>query len=381
MLLTRHKLTIALVIASAYSAGIWAEEVPKTSDTVAINLANIIAADESGSSRVNLNAELPVPLISTTEPALLTVLAPIAIDTQNASIPEQTSIISIEPAPKDATPLLKTASSLGNPQKDLWARIRVGFSLSDLDTRLVEENINWYASRPEYMARMLERSKRYLFYIVEAVEQRGMPTEIALLPMVESAFNPKAYSSAHAAGLWQFMPSTGRRYGLQQNWWVDNRRDVISATNADLSAMIKAGSFREDLLYRLNVIQLNLPPLAERPDDILPLAYFFLESGKTLDLSAQTVLLRHTWPGNVRELKNVMQRACLLSSGEAIKASDLGLPDALITGFTSEAELDRDSIEQALAKSNGVIAQAAAQLGLSRQALYRRMDRLGISRT
>jgi transcriptional regulator of acetoin/glycerol metabolism len=129
------------------------------------------------------------------------------------------------------------------------------------------------------------------------------------------------------------------------------------------------------------VIQLNLPSLAERPDDILPLAYFFLESGKTLDLSAQTVLLRHTWPGNVRELKNVMQRACLLSSGEAIKASDLGLPDALITGFTSEAELDRDSIEQALAKANGVIAQAAAQLGLSRQALYRRMDRLGISRT
>ena len=234
MLLTRHKLTIALVIASSYSAGIWAEEVPKTSDTVANNLATIIAADENGSSRVNLNTELPAPLISTTEPALLTVLAPVAIDTQNANIPEQTSIISIEPAPKDATPLLKTASSLGNPQKDLWARIRVGFSLSDLDTRLVEENINWYASRPEYMARMLERSKRYLFYIVEAVEQRGMPTEIALLPMVESAFNPKAYSSAHAAGLWQFMPSTGRRYGLQQNWWVDNRRDVISATNAAL---------------------------------------------------------------------------------------------------------------------------------------------------
>jgi DNA-binding NtrC family response regulator len=162
---------------------------------------------------------------------------------------------------------------------------------------------------------------------------------------------------------------------------------VISATNADLAAMIKAGSFREDLFYRLNVIQLNLPPLADRPGDILPLAAHFLEQGKTLHGAAQTALLQHPWPGNVRELKNVMQRAGLLCGGDEIKAADLGLPvvaaaaAADMATNASEAEPDRETIELTLAKANGVIAQAAAELGLSRQALYRRMERLGIGRS
>ena len=156
---------------------------------------------------------------------------------------------------------------------------------------------------------------------------------------------------------------------------------MISATNADLPAMIKAGSFREDLFYRLNVIQLNLPPLADRPDDILPLAQHFLEPSKTLHASAQAGLLQHAWPGNVRELKNVLQRACLLASSDEIKVSDLGLPAAAMSNVMIDVEIDRECIEQALLKANGVIAQAASQLGLSRQALYRRMDRLGINRT
>jgi DNA-binding NtrC family response regulator len=153
---------------------------------------------------------------------------------------------------------------------------------------------------------------------------------------------------------------------------------VISATNADLQAMIRAGSFREDLFYRLNVIELRLAPLAARPADILPLAASFLPRDKTLDAGAQAALLAHPWPGNVRELKNVMARASLLASSTLIKAADLGLPSAPAPG--PEVEPDRDAIAQALSRANGVVAQAAAELGLSRQALYRRMERLGIAR-
>ncbi len=240
MLLNCTKLTIAVLIASIYSCGALAQDT-LVSAADAISDTADDASNTNPSPTLNLAVELTPPLLSTVTPDLLTVLTPQntdANDIDNAS-PEQTSIISIESAPNDSTPLLKAADNLGNPQQDLWARIRVGFSLADLDTHLVQENIDWYVHRPDYVSRMLERSKRYLFYIVEAAEKRGMPTEVALLPMIESAFNPKAYSSAHASGLWQFIPSTGRTYGLQQNWWVDNRRDVISATNAALDYLQK----------------------------------------------------------------------------------------------------------------------------------------------
>ena len=144
--------------------------------------------------------------------------------------------------------------------------------------------------------------------------------------------------------------------------------------------VIRAGTFREDLYYRLNVIQIQLPALAERPADILPLAEHFLPRGRTLSASARAALRAHAWPGNVRELKNAMQRAALLATGACIEAADLGLP-AMRAGTTqAEAEPDREAIEAALARAGGVIAQAAAELGFSRQALYRRMERLGIVR-
>ncbi len=106
--------------------------------------------------------------------------------------------------------------------------------MADLDGPRVRERERWYAGQPDYLQRMVERSKLYLYYIVEEVEKRGMPTEIALLPMVESAFNPMAYSRSHASGLWQFIPSTGKRHQLSQNWWADARRDVIASTDAAL---------------------------------------------------------------------------------------------------------------------------------------------------
>jgi membrane-bound lytic murein transglycosylase D len=119
-------------------------------------------------------------------------------------------------------------------QDDLWQRIRDGFAMPDLDTPLVAEKTAWYAARPDYLARMFERSRRYLYHIVEELERRGMPTELALLPMVESSFNPMAYSRAQATGLWQFIPPTGRRYSLPQNWWYDARRDIVASTSAAL---------------------------------------------------------------------------------------------------------------------------------------------------
>lgn len=171
---------------------------------------------------------------------------------------------------------------------------------------------------------------------------------------------------------------TGRfeRLGSNRERHVTVR--VISATNADLPALIRDGSFREDLYYRLNAIELALPPLAERPGDILPLAESFRPADKPIGDSARSALLRHPWPGNVRELRNVVQRAGLLASGDRIEAADLNLPKVAMAKQASVTEPDRAGIEAALARAGGVIAQAAADLGLSRQALYRRMERFGI---
>ena len=117
---------------------------------------------------------------------------------------------------------------------DLWQRVRQGFAMPDLDSDLVRKQMAYYAARPDYLQRMFDRSRIYLYHIVEELEKRNLPTELALLPMVESAFNPMAYSRAHASGLWQFIPGTGRRFELQQNWWYDGRRDIVESTKAAL---------------------------------------------------------------------------------------------------------------------------------------------------
>ena len=174
---------------------------------------------------------------------------------------------------------------------------------------------------------------------------------------------------------------TGRFERLGSNRERQVRVRVISATTAALTTMIRDGSFREDLYYRLNTVEIALPPLAERPGDILPLAEHFLEGDKPLSAAARSTLQRHPWPGNVRELRNVMQRAELLAQGERIEVADLNLPRTAAPANRSignAEEPDRERIEAALARAQGVIAQAASELGLSRQALYRRMDRYGI---
>src|SRR5688500_1792175 len=176
---------------------------------------------------------------------------------------------------------------------------------------------------------------------------------------------------------------TGRFERLGGNRERSVKVRVVSATNADLPTLIAAGQFREDLYYRLNAIEVRLLPLAQRADDILPLARHFLPAGKQLGGDSEQALLAHAWPGNVRELRNTIQRASLLARGERIDVADLGLPAAPLRAALPSSpseEPDRAAIEAALARAGGVVAQAASDLGLSRQALYRRLERLGIDR-
>jgi membrane-bound lytic murein transglycosylase D len=148
------------------------------------------------------------------------------------------------PKPFDAQPIVvepRVIVGIDRAQEpsDLWSRIRDGFAIPDLTGPLVKQKTTQYVARPEYLQRILTRSKLYLYHIVEEIEKRGLPTELALLPMVESAFNPMAYSRAHASGLWQFVPGTGRRFELEQNSWYDGRRDIVDSTSAALDYLTK----------------------------------------------------------------------------------------------------------------------------------------------
>ncbi len=178
---------------------------------------------------------------------------------------------------------------------------------------------------------------------------------------------------------------TGRFERLGSSRSRETQVRIISATNADLKAMVAAGSFREDLYYRLNVFELRLEALAQRREDILPLAEHFLSSlaaPPRLSEAARDALLNHSWPGNVRELKNVMARAGLLAAGGPIQPQHLGLErPSQPTPNSSARNLDepsREALLQALGKAGGVVSRAAQDLGLSRQALYRRMERYGL---
>ena len=130
-------------------------------------------------------------------------------------------------------------TALKPPPIDVWLRIAQGFQLNEHQHKNVQAYIHWYSNKQDYLDRLAERARPYLHYIVEAIEERGMPTEIALLPIVESAFQPFAYSPGRAAGIWQFIPSTGKHYGLKQNWWYDGRRDVYRSTQAALDYLEK----------------------------------------------------------------------------------------------------------------------------------------------
>ena len=168
----------------------------------------------------------PAPTVALAEPA-----APVAAPAAAAVAPVPVPVpVPVDPLRPDVRLDLDDRSA----QTDLWARVRRGFAMPDLDTDLVRNREQWYATRPDYVQRMTERGGRYLFHIVEELERRKMPTELALLPFIESAFNPQAISSAKASGMWQFMSATGRDFALKQNVFRDDRRDVLASTRAAL---------------------------------------------------------------------------------------------------------------------------------------------------
>jgi membrane-bound lytic murein transglycosylase D len=170
--------------------------------------------------------------------ALLLLGAPLGSHANDLSLPlynwSQVSKIEQPYDPND--PL---AELLASEDIDVWGRIRKGFGIPDLDNPLVANHIQWYSSRPDYIERTTTRASRYLFHVVQELEKRNMPMELALLPFIESAFNPQAYSTAKAAGMWQFIPSTGRDFNLKQNLFTDERRDVLASTDAALSYLQK----------------------------------------------------------------------------------------------------------------------------------------------
>jgi membrane-bound lytic murein transglycosylase D len=174
-------------------------------------------------------------------PSQLAPLAPAAAPQPGAEHPALPPIGSPEAPPGVATvPDAVLDKPVAVPfNSDLWQRVRRGFAMPDLDGDLVRDREQWYSSRPDYIFRMTERSRRYLYHVVQELERRKMPTELALLPFIESAFNPQAVSSAKAAGMWQFIPSTGKHFDLKQNIFRDDRRDVMASTRAALDYLQK----------------------------------------------------------------------------------------------------------------------------------------------
>ena len=162
----------------------------------------------------------------------LVICSPLAALAQTdtiATTAEMDSLSPIETLPLNTAPVAEV-----DVPADLWERIRRGFAMPDLAVDQVQDRERWYADRPDYIQRMTARSSKYLYHIVEELEQRNMPTELALLPFIESAFNPQAVSSARASGMWQFMPRTGKHFDLKQNAFRDDRRDVLASTRAAL---------------------------------------------------------------------------------------------------------------------------------------------------
>ena len=186
----------------------------------------------------------PAPIAAVTPPDAPPVAAASAAAAASAPAADEvaTAPVAVDPLRPEVRLDLNDRSA----QTDLWARVRRGFTMPDLDSDLVRNREQWYATRPDYVQRMTERGSRYMFHIVEELERRGMPTELALLPFIESAFNPQAISSARASGMWQFMSGTGKDYALKQNIFRDDRRDVLASTRAALDYLQKLNAMFGD---------------------------------------------------------------------------------------------------------------------------------------
>ena len=224
---------------------------PATATLPAASTVSLSASPLAPASTLELN-----PVAPATAPAAAAATAPGAAAPATGQAPagvltaaspavspaaSPAAITAMSPQPEAGQPAPEADALAASPESetDLWMRIRRGFKMPDLDTKRTQQSTRWYASQPDYIARMTERGSLYLYHIVEEIEKRGMPTELALLPFVESAMQPDAVSFAKAAGLWQFIPSTGRTYALEQNLWKDERMGVIESTRAALDYLQK----------------------------------------------------------------------------------------------------------------------------------------------
>lgn len=252
--------TLAFSLSSAFASAQVASDIGASS-SAAVSAANVAAATSvvgpAAVPAATSTARTSIPEAPTHAPAFSAyAIAPASVPVvAQAAAPQSLPVIATPgvvlavPAAAGASSVSKETPLIGvvaeaitpveAPPTDLWDRIRSGYAMEDLEDPLVAKWEKFYADRPEYMARIVERSNKYMFYIVTELERRGMPLEIALLPMIESAFNPVAHSSAKAAGIWQFIPSTGVNYGMKQDWWADSRRDIVAATNGALDYLSK----------------------------------------------------------------------------------------------------------------------------------------------
>ena len=239
-----------------------------------------------------------------------------------------------------APPAVARSVDLTAPGDNLWDRIRHGFAMADLDDSLTLHYQQWYQNRPDALRRMIERSRPYLHHIVEEIEARGMPTEIALLPMVESSFNPMAYSRAHASGLWQFIPATGKRFNLEQNWWQDQRRDIVASTGAALDYLQTIYDMHGD--WHLALASYNWGEGAVKRA---------VEKNEAKGLSTDYASLN--MPGETRHYVPKLQALKNIFSNPALMAS-LGLPEVMNRPYFATVQAPRPMDIKAAARLAGM---------------------------
>src|SRR6202158_6091821 len=211
----------AIPVAVAASAAAPDASTAATDSSTPVPVASTAATDSS--------TPVPVPSTAATDSSTPAPLASTAAPAPQPAMPEPAPAVAAAEGPTQVAGL--TPAQYG----DLFDRMRAGFKLEDgADQLAVDQQLRWYASNPDYLQRAFGRADLYLYQIITELERRGMPLELALLPVVESAFEPYAYSRARASGLWQFIPGTGSRFGLKQDWWYDGRRDIVESTRAAL---------------------------------------------------------------------------------------------------------------------------------------------------
>jgi len=275
----------------------------------------------AGAALFSLAAASPAQADGIPQPYVLSLLSPALA----APTPVADNVLAVHEL--HTAPAVSATIDLTAQHDDLWIRLRNGFAMTNLNDDLVLHYQQWYQNRPDAMRRMVERSRPYLHHIVEELEARGMPTEIALLPMVESSFNPMAYSRSHASGLWQFIPATGKRFNLEQNWWQDQRRDIVASTSAALEYLQTIYEMHGD--WHLALASYNWGEGAVKRAIEKNTARGLATDYSSLTMPSET---RHYVP-KLQALKNIFGNAALMAQ--------LGLPEIINRPYFATVETSR----------------------------------------